>query len=94
MRMLKSRWVRWFLWSGGIGLVMPFIMWLINPSDPTITLILCPTSIAGLAEPKDRLGMAVLYLIIFGGNFLLYGTVGAVASFIGEGHARSIGPRN
>jgi len=87
MKLPKARWARWFLLGGLLGLLMPLFMWLINPRSPTITLILCPTSIVGMAEPKNRLGMVVLFLIIFGGNFLLYGAIGAVAGLVSDEHS-------
>jgi hypothetical protein len=68
--------------------MIPLVIYFINPIDPTITLLLCPASVAGLAEPKGLLDKAVLLLIIFGGNFALYGAIGAIAGFVARDHIR------
>ena len=70
--------MHWFLWAGCIGLAAAILITILKPSDPGIILLLWPTSIVGLANPRGLLDQAVFGLFMFGGNFLLYGAFGAV----------------
>jgi hypothetical protein len=79
MAILKRRSVRWFLLAGCIGVGVAIILGILKPANPLIVVFLCPTAIVGLADPKGLLETVVVALIIFGGNFLLYGVFGAIA---------------
>jgi len=79
MRTLSRRSVRWFLWTGCIGLVVALVIASVKPTNPAIILLLWPTSIVGLADPTGPLDKVVFGLAMFGGNFLLDGAIGAIA---------------
>jgi hypothetical protein len=79
MTLLKRRSVKWFLWSGCIGLSVATIIIILKPTNPAIIFALWPTSIIGLASPTNWLDQLVATLVMFGGNFLLYGAFGAIA---------------
>jgi hypothetical protein len=84
MTILRRRSVRWFLLAGCIGFVAAVSIAIIKPRNPAIILLLWPTAIVGLADPKGLLDQAVFGLFIFGGNFLLYGAFGAVAGIAAD----------
>jgi hypothetical protein len=79
MKISPVRSLRWFLVGGGIGLTVAILLSVIRPANPIIIVSLCPTSIVGLADPKSALEKAVIGSVIFGGNFLLYEALGAIA---------------
>jgi hypothetical protein len=79
MTILHRKSVRWFLGAGCIGLVVAVVISIIKPTHPAIVLFLWPTAILGLANPTRFLDQLVAAILIFGGNFLLYGAFGAVA---------------
>jgi hypothetical protein len=55
-----------------------------KPTDPAIILLFWPTSIVGIADPTGPMNQAVFGLIMFGGNFLLYGAFGAIAGIAAD----------
>jgi hypothetical protein len=83
---MKRKSARWFLHAGCMGLVAALIIAIVRPTNPAITLILWPTSIVGLADPTGLLDKLVSGLVMFGGNFLLYGVFGAVAGAATDRH--------
>lgn len=76
----------WFLVAGCIGVVMAGVMTLGRDHVPShLLMALWPTSLTGMAftePPKLSLSAAVLILIMYGGNFVLYGLVGGVVKYI------------
>jgi hypothetical protein len=74
----KRRSLRWFLLAGFIGLGVAIIIAGTRPASP-IALLFWPTAILGLADPTGLLDKTVFGLVMFGGNFLLYGAIGAIA---------------
>lgn len=48
-----------------------------RPASP-IALIFWPFAILGLADPTSLLDKTVFAVVMFGGNFVLYGAVGAI----------------
>ena len=57
---------------------------IVQPTNPAVILLLWPTSIVGLADPKGLLDQAIFGIFMFGGNFLLYGVLGAVAGIAAD----------
>jgi len=55
------------------------IVAIVRPTNPAITLLLWPISIVGLADPTGFVNKFVFGLVMFGGNFLVYGAFGAIA---------------
>jgi len=62
----------------GIAIIIGTIIRFTGRPSP-IMLFLWPTAIVGLADPTSVLDKVLTTAVMFGGNFLLYGTVGAVA---------------
>jgi len=81
MAMPKSKPLRWFLSTGCLGILVALVLLILRPDNPAVILLLCPTSIAGLASPQGVLDKTIVAILIFGGNFLLYGAFGAIAGF-------------
>ncbi len=79
MNILRNRSAQWFLVAGCIGLLAAISLAVVKPNNPAIILLFWPTAIVGLADPKGLLDQAVLGIFMFGGNFLLYGALGAAA---------------
>jgi hypothetical protein len=84
MTILNRRSVRWFLIAGGIGLAVAVVLAVVRPTNPAITLLLWPTSIVGIADPRGFADKLLFGLVMFGGNFLLYGVFGAVAGLAAD----------
>lgn len=76
--------MRWFLWSGSVGLFAAIAIIVVRPRNPAVILLFWPTSIVGLADPTRLVDKALIGLFMFGGNFLLYGVFGAVAGFAAD----------
>jgi hypothetical protein len=70
------------LFAGLVGFVIAIIIATIirftGRASPII-LWFWPTAIVGLADPTSGLDKMLTAVVMFGGNFLLYGAVGAVA---------------
>jgi hypothetical protein len=69
----------WFLVSGSVGLAIALILtalisWYSPPS--LMTLVLWPTSVAGMADPGPLLDKLLVAAFEFGGQFFLYGLLG------------------
>ena len=75
--------LRWFLVAGFIGFGVAFIIASTRPASP-IALLFWPSAILGLADPTGLLDKAVFAIVMFGGNFLLYGAIGAIAGFAAD----------
>jgi hypothetical protein len=74
------RLLRWFLTSGSIGIFVAVILATTSVVDgisPTLRLVLWPSLIAGMANPADLPEKFMVAVIMYGGNFVLYGLVGA-----------------
>jgi hypothetical protein len=76
--------LRWFLVGGCIGVLAAIAILILKPTDPAIILLFWPTSIVGIADPTGPMNQAVFGLIMFGGNFLLYGAFGAIAGIAAD----------
>ncbi len=86
--MLKKKSVRWFLMAGCIGVAVAIVLLIIKPANPALILFLCPTAIVGLADPKTLIDKTATAIVIFGGNFLLYGVFGGIASLAADSGER------
>ena len=74
------RLLRWFLISGCIGIFVAIILAttsVIDSISPILRLVLWPTVFAGMADPAGLLEKFIVAVIMYGGNFVLYGLVGA-----------------
>jgi hypothetical protein len=69
LRKLKQL-ARWFAISGAVGILVAIVLY--------VSTFLCPEMSLGLAEPFSPAAVALLLGWVFGTNFVLYGTVGAV----------------
>lgn len=76
---------RWVVISGSVGMLMAAIIYaLSNISalrtnilfNPYLILALAPATILGLAEPTTLTSKLIIYGIVFGTNFVLYGFLG------------------
>jgi hypothetical protein len=77
---IRDLW-RWFLFSGCVGVLIALALLVMATRhlvSPTVLLVFWPSSIAGIADPSDVLDKILVAAFEFGGNFLLYGIVGAV----------------
>jgi hypothetical protein len=74
----KRRSLRWFLFAGFIGLAVAVAIAGARPASPVV-LLFWPMAILGLADPTGPLDKTVFAIVMFGGNFLLYGAIGAIA---------------
>ena len=89
--MSKRRSVRWFPIEGSLGLGVAIILATLSSFtsvQSSILILLWPTSVVGLADPTrlgDRLALGT---IIFGGNFLLYGSIGGIAGLLTDSIAK------
>jgi hypothetical protein len=76
----KGLW-RWFLVSGCVGVGVALVLLAMATRhivSPTVLLILWPSSIAGIADPSSVSDKIMVAAFEFGGNFLLYGVIGAL----------------
>ena len=72
---------RWFLVSGCLGVFVALALMVLGAShivSPTVLLVLWPSSIAGIADPSTLSDKILVALFEFGGNFILYGVIGAL----------------
>ena len=73
---------RWLLVSGGIGVLVAVLLYILGavsysrPFVAQVARVLCPAMILGLAEPKSPGAIALLLAIVFATNFVLYAIVG------------------
>jgi hypothetical protein len=81
------RLVKRFLVSGFVGLFVALTVYVLGSMravrtndllNPYILLMLAPGMILGLADPHSTAGILMLFGIVFGTNFLLYGVVGVL----------------
>jgi hypothetical protein len=71
---------RWFLISGCVGIFVSVVLAttsFIDDINPNLRLVLWPSIIAGMADPADLPEKFLVAAIMYGGNFLLYGLIGA-----------------
>jgi hypothetical protein len=88
MRIFKKGLWHWFLVSGCVGVLVALALLAMAARhfiSPTVLLILWPASIAGMADPSSISDKVIVAVFEFGGNFLLYGLIGAL---IGTGLRR------
>ena len=72
---------RWFLVSGCLGVLVALTLVVPGTSHivhPTVLMVLWPPSIAGMADPSTLSDKILVALFEFGGNFILYGVIGAL----------------
>lgn len=77
--------LRWFLITGGIGVAIALVLTVLLPSDrvPTqVALLLWPSSIVALIDPRTFWSQVMTGVLTFGGQFLLYGLVGLCFGYI------------
>ncbi len=79
MAMLDKRSLRWFFAAGCIGLTVAVVLFILRPANPEIILLFWPPAIAGIADPTGFFDKLLTAAVMFGGNFVLYGLLGAVA---------------
>ena len=86
---LSMRLLRWFLISGSVGIFVAVILGTSSAVDnfigPAVRLVLWPSAFAGMADPSDLPEKFIVMAIMYGGNFVLYGAVGAaIGLFLGR----------
>jgi len=74
----KLHLLRWFMWSGLLGLGVSALIYAAGSLGHPLTgsLMLWPTGIYGLGFNNDLSGALHAIPVMFGGQFLLYGFVG------------------
>jgi len=75
----------WFLVCRFIGLIVAVALAVVasyRPLNPGLILRLWPPSIVGLADPSTTSAKLLIGLYEFGGNFVLYGLIGAGFSYV------------
>jgi hypothetical protein len=85
MSTVAKRLARRYIISGIIGILAALLAYSLGSIsavgtnevfNPYILFTLAPGMILGIADPQSRAGILVLLGIVFGTNFVLYGTVG------------------
>jgi hypothetical protein len=78
--------MRWFIIAGCIGVIIAGGLTLARDHiSPHMLTMLWPTSLIGMVfteSPKLTAASIILISIMYGGNFLLYGVVGAAARYL------------
>jgi hypothetical protein len=80
--------MRWFLIAGGIGVAVAVALTVWSSHGvvkPMVLLTLWPTSIVGMANDgpfKLTVAELLILAVMYGGNFLLYGLLGALARYL------------
>ncbi len=72
----------WFLASGCLGVLVAVGLAVFAASHevkPMVILVLWPSSIVGIVDPSSPPDKALVGLLEFGGNFILYGGIGMLA---------------
>lgn len=86
------RFVRWFVISGGVGVLVAISLYGLGSIlalrtnsffNPYVLLALAPAMILGLAEPTSVGSTLLLVGIVLGTNFVLYGLLGVLLCGIG-----------
>lgn len=72
----------WFLAGGTLGVVVALFLATQSPWNSEVPFFLRPFSILGLAEPKTLSEKIVACLMMYGGNFLLYGFLGMIVNHV------------
>ena len=85
MAATMRRFAKWFLVSGGIGVLVVTALYALaaipivqtnEVFNPYAILVLAPAMILGMAEPTAPGDIAQLLVIVFSTNFALYGLLG------------------
>jgi len=80
------RLLRWFLFSGSVGIFVAVILatssLVDNIISPSVRLVLWPPAFAGMANPADMPEKFMVAAIVYGGQFVLYGLVGAAIGLL------------
>ncbi|HEY4899861.1 MAG TPA: hypothetical protein VIH91_03470 [Terriglobales bacterium] len=84
MKLTNRRSVRWFLLAGCVGLATAITVAVVRPVSPAVVFVLWPASIVGLSNPTGFFDKLVAILLMYGGNFLLYGFFGAVSGLAAD----------
>jgi hypothetical protein len=80
--------MRWFLVAGSIGIAVAVVLTIWSSHGvvkPMVLLTLWPTSIVGMANTGPfqlTVSQLLILAVMYGGNFLLYGIVGAAAKYL------------
>lgn len=90
---LKNKIILFSLVGGCAGVLVAFCLILLKTTDVSVLLILWPTSIAGMANPTTLPDKLLIGAVELGGNFLLYGAIGAVAGVIVDSISNSTKPK-
>ena len=95
---IRKRLARWFFISGIVGVLVEPIVLAFEALNvaPGFFLLLWPSVIFGFANPSEWWKKFLIDSIVFGGNFVLYGTVGSslalcVHLFVAPNGPKSIG---
>jgi uncharacterized membrane protein YesL len=82
-----KRFVRWFLISGSVGVLVAATLFGLNSLQMLhipvhfnfyVILTLAPAMILGMAEPTSIWSELALFAIVFATNFVLYGILGLI----------------
>jgi hypothetical protein len=69
----------WFLFSGCVGLfvalTLAYVPWPAILVNDSVRLALWPTIIFGMADPAETWLKIVLAILLYGGNFVWYGSL-------------------
>jgi hypothetical protein len=84
MKLMNRRSVRWFLLAGCVGLATVITIAFAKPASPAVIFVFWPASIVGLSDPAGFFDKPMQILLMYGGNFLLYGFFGAVAGLAAD----------
>ena len=84
MRVRMTGLICWFLSFGALGLLVAITLASVasyRVVSPRLLMTLWPSSIIGIADPTEFWSRVLFGVIEFGGNFLLYGSLGTVLGF-------------
>ena len=81
---IRRRFARWFLFSGGVGVLMALLLYILGAFTFSrafvvhVSVVLCPEMVLGLglSDPPTPGALALLLAFVFGTNFVLYGLIG------------------
>jgi len=79
--------MRWFLIAGCVGVMVAAGLTVArNHVSSNLVLMLWPSSLLGMlnTEPSEKMtvDLFLVLLLMYGGNFLLYGAVGAAGKYL------------
>jgi len=74
--------LRWFVLGGCLGILVAVLMMIGQPRSSSLVLVLWPTSIVGIVDPRTFSDKLLIGSVELTGNFIVYGVIAATTSII------------